>query len=120
MIKKTGRTLPDHDVQRSTPWAHPMNNRAANDHPYRCLIGICTTFIVTSTIEHYSLGQSLGELDAKSAGGMFARMWRTAAAQKTVQPSNPSIARNGKGELLPDISHLGVPEPPPGSKYRLL
>ena len=35
-----------------------------------------------STIAHHSLGQSLREIDAKSAGGMFARMWRTAAAQK--------------------------------------
>ena len=83
-----------------------MNNRTANYQPYRWLIGISTTFIITSTIAHYSLGQSLRELDAKSAGGMFARMWRTAAAQKTVQPSNPSIARNGKGELLLLLTHL--------------
>ena len=83
-----------------------MNDRAANYPPYRCLIQLCTMFIVMSTIAHHSLGQSLRELDAKSAGGMFARMWRTAAAQTTVQPSNPSIARNSKGELLLLLTHL--------------
>ena len=45
-------------------------------------------------------GATRRELDLKSGGGLFARMWRTAACEKVRNPRHPSIARNSKGELL--------------------
>ena len=40
------------------------------------------------------------DLDLKSGGGLFARMWRASACVDTRNPRCPSIEKNGRGELL--------------------
>ena len=47
-------------------------------------------------------GQTARELDRKSGGSLFARMWRTAACtnEQVKNPRCPSIVRNSRGELL--------------------
>ena len=80
--------------------------------PIRWIIRICTVIILTSTLAQWSLAQSSRELDAKSGGGLFARVWRTAAANETTQPSKPSIALNSKGDLLLLLTHLPNGSPP--------
>ena len=40
------------------------------------------------------------ELDSKSGGGLFARMWRTSACLEAGKAEYPSIERNAKGELI--------------------
>jgi hypothetical protein len=46
------------------------------------------------------MAQTPRELDAKSARGLFARMWRTEALEQIPTPRYPSVLQNGRGELL--------------------
>ena len=41
-----------------------------------------------------------GELDLRSGGGLFARMWRTSACTDTRSPRCVSLEKNGRGEIL--------------------
>ncbi|MEA1952083.1 MAG: exo-alpha-sialidase, partial [Planctomycetota bacterium] len=49
------------------------------------------------------------ELDAKSGGGLFARMWRSAACPEAKEPQCPSLARNVQGGLLLLFTHKPAP-----------
>ncbi len=58
---------------------------------------------------------TLRELQAKSAGGYFARMWRTTACGEARTPRCPSVERDARGELLLLLAHH-----PEGRKHPVL
>ena len=47
-----------------------------------------------------AMAETLWQLDRKSAGGYFARTWRTSACEGAQDPQCPSIERSASGELL--------------------
>ena len=71
--------------------------------PCRAKGGVCVLGVVLMC--GVVVAQSQDEIDSKSAGGYFARMWRTSAGEKTAQPRCPSVERNRKGDLLLTFTH---------------
>ena len=66
---------------------------------YWCGLSV-TWGVLTAMMATTAMGQSQRELDQNSAGGLFARMWRTSACAQADDPRYPSVSRNGKDQLL--------------------
>ena len=59
------------------------------------------------------MAETQQELDHKSGGGLFARMWRTAAAEHVKNPRYPSIVDTGGGALLLMFTDIPATESEP-------
>ena len=76
---------------------HHVMVRAMIHFSVACLLGISMCACTSTTV--------LKELDLKSGGGLFARMWRSSAGDEAGKPSCPSIVRLANGDLLLMFTH---------------
>jgi len=72
---------------------------------------LVSALALAMVIHGHTSAETQRELDLKSGGGLFARMWRAAAFEKTKNPRYPSLEKNSRGDLLLLLTYETEGEP---------